>query len=223
MKSGQSYGYTWKAWDNTWFAGKIKKCWTSSQSVSFWRVLLFDKEAMKSPIWNRDISVESDNLLWKCSGWSCHTKNISSLIQHKSIYWVQQCWVLVTLNPVTGGALLLTTRSSWVALCVQLVEPCVVAPGLLLHSLTLPYSFPQFCHPTAMETKDQAGKSWWSTGKEKNRATLEKATILNFLSWPDFLRLQCSIAVQCTSTLIKLLEQVHSIIWVFTATALQTM
>ena len=23
MKSGQSYGYTWKAWDNTWFAGKI--------------------------------------------------------------------------------------------------------------------------------------------------------------------------------------------------------
>ena len=85
MKSGQSYGYTWKAWDNTWFAGKIKKCWTSSQSVSFWRVLLFDKEAMKSPIWNRDISVESDNLLWKCSGWSCHTKNISSLIQHMSI------------------------------------------------------------------------------------------------------------------------------------------
>ena len=56
-----------------------------------------------------------------------------------------------------GGTLLLTTRSSWVALCVQLVEPCVVAPGLLLHSLTLPYSFPQFCHPTAMETIDQAG------------------------------------------------------------------
>ena len=93
---------------------------------------------------------------------------------------MQQCGVPETLNPVTGETLLLTTRSSWVALCVQLVEPCVVAPGLLLHSLTLPYSLPQSCHPTTMETIDQAGYGQRKVGDaqemKKSRATLEKET-----------------------------------------------
>ena len=125
-------------------------------------------------------------------------------------------WSPVVDNQVfLGGPVCTTCR----ALC------CSAGPALT-------FSNPSTFSPTQLPSNHYGDnrsswiwpkKSWWCTGNEKSRATLEKATTLNFLSWPDFLRLQCSIAVQCTSTLIKLLEQVHSIIWVFTATALQTM